>query len=222
MTVAEFSRVRGAWCWLGVGAGGAPLATRREATAGMEPPTGSPGNHRHHASVQRQRRHQADSRCSRSPGIADRHERSVGSSTFPRASGRSQRVGCTRSRGRRRTLRPVPRIVPRHRVLTCVPAGRSALAVADRWTSGPTYVLFQEAIEHLAGSRCTPCASSTAYCKPGGCLAADDAQRLSNLRAQAESRLLVESELYNRLPPSELDAVWQSTRRPDSTSDICS
>ena len=68
-------------------------------------------------------------------------------------------------------------------------------------------VLFQEAIEHLPDHE-RVLRELNRILKPGGSLILTT-PNVSNLRARL-SHLLVESELYNRLPAAELDAVWYS------------
>lgn len=87
--------------------------------------------------------------------------------------------------------------------LTCRHADlRDRLPIADRHAD---VVLCQEAIEHLQDPLTALCELNRIL-RPGGSLILTT-PNVSHLRARV-SRLLIEGELYNRLPPSESDAVW--------------
>ena len=75
-------------------------------------------------------------------------------------------------------------------------------------------VLCQEAVEHVS-DQLGMLRELSRILKTGGRLLLTT-PNLSNLRARL-SHFLLESELYKRLPPNELDAVWLSTGAADET-----
>lgn len=88
-------------------------------------------------------------------------------------------------------------------VLTCSKADlRATLPIADHHAD---LVVFQEAVEHLADPL-HALRELNRILLPGGELILTT-PNVSHLRAKL-SHLLMESELYNRLPANELDALW--------------
>jgi SAM-dependent methyltransferase len=95
--------------------------------------------------------------------------------------------------------------------LECKPADlRRRLPVPDHHAD---LVLFQEAIEHLP-DQLGVLQELNRIIKPGGTLVLTT-PNISHLRARL-SNLLVESELYSRLPINESDAVWHSDGKGNS------
>jgi SAM-dependent methyltransferase len=74
------------------------------------------------------------------------------------------------------------------------------------------FVLCQEGIEHMP-DQLHVLREFNRILKPGGRVLITT-PNVSHLRARV-SHLLVESDLYNRLPPSEVDAVWFGGQRPE-------
>jgi SAM-dependent methyltransferase len=74
------------------------------------------------------------------------------------------------------------------------------------------FILCQEGIEHLP-DQLHVLREFNRILKPGGRVLITT-PNVSHLRARL-SHLLVESDLYSRLPPSEVDAVWFGGERPD-------
>jgi len=94
--------------------------------------------------------------------------------------------------------------------LECRPADLTqALPIADGHAD---LVLCQEGIEHLP-DQLAALKELNRILKPGGTLLLTT-PNISHLRAKL-SQFLVESELYNRLPPNEIDSIWFAGPRPE-------
>lgn len=95
--------------------------------------------------------------------------------------------------------------------LTCAFADLARpLPIADAHAG---VVLCQEGIEHLP-DQLAALREFNRILQPGGTLLLTT-PNVSHLRAKL-SYLLVESELYNRLPPNEIESIWFAGARPDA------